>query len=153
VISNHRGRVQYVTSEKKTSRILYCNRQHKRNAAPEEKPHHMKRSLVNIHLERSEQIILLIRGEKVILDSHLATLYGISTSIFNEQVKRNRRRFPPDFSFRLTTDEWKSLISQFAISKLGRGGRHKLPYVFTEQAAVELSILFEISHSPICVNY
>ena len=96
----------------------------------------MTKSLVKIPLERIEESILLIRGEKVILDSDLAALYGVSTSRFNEQVKRNRGRFPTDFSFRLTKDEWKSLISQFATSKLGRGGRQKLPYVFTEHGAI-----------------
>ena len=63
------------------------------------------KSLVRIPLERIEEIILLIRGEKVIVDSDLAALYGVSTSRFNEQVKRNRRRFPADFSFRPTRDE------------------------------------------------
>ena len=57
----------------------------------------MTKSLVKIPLERIEEIILLIRGEKVILDSDLAALYGVSTSRFNEQVKRNRSRFPSDF--------------------------------------------------------
>jgi type VI protein secretion system component VasK len=93
------------------------------------------KSLVKIPLKRIEEIILLIRGERVILDSDLAALYGVSTSRFNEQVKRNRSRFPSDFSFRLTKDEWNSLISQFATSKL-RGGRRKLPHVFTEHGAI-----------------
>ena len=97
---------------------------------------HVTKSLVEIPLERIEEIILLVRGEKVILDSDLAALYGVSTSRFNEQVKRNRSRFPADFSFRLTESEWKSLISQFATSKLARGGRRKLPYVFTEHGAL-----------------
>jgi hypothetical protein len=87
----------------------------------------MNKSLVKIPLERIEEIILLIRGEKVILDSDLAGLYGVSTSRFNERVKRNSSRFPTDFCFRLTSDEWKSLISQSATSKSGRGGRRKLP--------------------------
>jgi hypothetical protein len=87
----------------------------------------MNKSLVKIPLERIEEIILLIRGEKVILDSDLAMLYGVSTSRFNERVKRNSSRFPTDFCFRLTSDEWKSLISQSATSKSGRGGRRKLP--------------------------
>ena len=101
-----------------------------------EKARPVTKSLVKIPLERIEEIILLIRGEKVILDSDLASLYGVSTSRFNEQVKRNRNRFPRDFSFRLTKDEWKSLISQFATSKLGRGGRRQLPHVFTEHGAI-----------------
>ena len=96
----------------------------------------MKPATVTIPIERVEGIILLIRGEKVILDSELAALYGVSTTRLNEQVKRNKDRFPPDFLFRLTSDEWESLISQFAISNLGRGGRRKLPYAFTEHGAI-----------------
>ena len=96
----------------------------------------MTKSPSVIPLERIEEIILLIRGEKVILDSDLARLYGVSTSRFNEQVKRNQRRFPKDFSFRLSKDEWNSLMSHFVTSKVGRGGRRKLPYVFTEHGAL-----------------
>ena len=83
-----------------------------------------------------EPVILVIRGQRVILDSDLAKIYGTSTTRLNEQVKRNKNRFPPDFLFELTKHEWKSLISQFAISKKGRGGRRKLPYAFTEHGAV-----------------
>lgn len=82
-----------------------------------------KKALVKIPLERVEGAILLIRGEKVILDSDLAALYGVSTTRLNEQVKRNKNRFPTDFLFQLTKAEWKSLISQFATSNAGRGGR------------------------------
>ena len=81
-------------------------------------------------------MIILVRGERVILDSNLAVLYGVSTMRLNEQIKRNKRRFPVDFMFRLTKEEWDSLISQFAISKTGRGGRRKLPYVFTEHGTI-----------------
>lgn len=83
-----------------------------------------------------ESMIILVRGERVILDSNLAVLYGVSTMRLNEQIKRNKRRFPVDFMFRLTKEEWDSLISQFAISKTGRGGRRKLPYVFTEHGTI-----------------
>lgn len=76
------------------------------------------------------------RDEKAILDLDLAALYGVSTTRLNEQVKRNKDRVPPDFSFRLTKDEWESLMSQFAISNPGRGGRRKLPYAFTEHGAI-----------------
>jgi phage regulator Rha-like protein len=82
--------------------------------------------------------ILLVRGQKVILDSVLAELYRVETKKLNEQVKRNIRRFPKDFMFQLTLDEYNSLRSQFETSK-GRGGRRYLPYVFTEQGVAMLS--------------
>ena len=80
--------------------------------------------------------ILTIRGQRVILDRDLAALYGVPTFRFNEAVKRNRRRFPDDFTFRLTADEFAALTSHFAMSKTGRGGRRTLPYAFTEHGAV-----------------
>ena len=85
-------------------------------------------------------MIYEIRGQKVMLDSDLAKLYGVLTQRLNEAVKRNAKRFPPDFMFQLTEDEWKStLISQFAISKNSRGGRRFAPFVFTEQGISMLS--------------
>jgi hypothetical protein len=81
----------------------------------------------------------LIRGQKVMLDSDLAELYQVQTFRLNEQVKRNRNRFPEDFMFQLRKEEAKSLISQFARSKKGRGGRRTLPYAFTEQGVAMLS--------------
>ena len=83
--------------------------------------------------------IYLIRGEKVMLDSDLADLYGVPTSRLNEQFKRNRDRFPVDFAFQLTKDEFASLMSQIAISNTGRGGRRKLPWAFTEHGVAMLS--------------
>ena len=83
--------------------------------------------------------IYVIRNQKVMLDSDLAELYGIDTGRLNEQVKRNLSRFPEDFMFQLSDEEFKSLISQFAISNKGRGGRRKLPYVFTEHGVLMLS--------------
>lgn len=80
-----------------------------------------------------------VRGLKVMLDSDLADLYGVETSRLNEQVKRNPDRFPQDFMFQLSEVEWNSLISQIAISKNGRGGRRKLPFVFTEHGILMLS--------------
>jgi hypothetical protein len=73
------------------------------------------------------------------LDTHLAELYQVSTFRLNEAVKRNRKRFPPDFMFQLTRDEAASLTSQFAMSNPGRGGRRTLPYVFTEHGVAMLS--------------
>ena len=82
--------------------------------------------------------ILLVRGQKAILDSVLAELYGVETKKLNEQVKRNIRRFPKDFMFQLSVDEYEYLRSQFETSK-ARGGRRYLPYVFTEQGVAMLS--------------
>ena len=86
--------------------------------------------------ERIEQTILLIRGEKVILDVDLAVLYGVTTKRLNEQVRRNRDRFPGDFSFRLTNNEVAALRSHFATSNGPRGGRRYLPMAFTEHGAI-----------------
>ena len=91
-----------------------------------------------IPVETVHKKILLIRGQKVLLDRHLAELYGVPTMRLNEAVKRNIRRFPADFMFQLTEQENEVLISYFAISK-GRGGHRKLPYVFTEQGVAMLS--------------
>ena len=95
----------------------------------------MSKSLVKIPSEFIEGCILMIRGEKVILDSNLARLYGVATARLNQQLRRNLDRFPSDFMFRLTEDEFNSLMLQNATSKKGRGGRRKLPYVFTEHGA------------------
>lgn len=87
-----------------------------------------------------EQKILFIRGEKVILDADLATLYGVETRTLTQAVKRNIDRFPADFMFQLTEKEQESLRSQFVISNaVGRGGRRYLPYAFTEQGVAMLS--------------
>lgn len=83
--------------------------------------------------------IFLVRGCRVMLDSDLASLYGVSTKRLNEQVKRNLKRFPEDFMFRLSKTEVESLRSQFATSKIGRGGRRYAPLVFTEQGVAMLS--------------
>lgn len=93
--------------------------------------------------------IHLVRGQRVMLDSDLAELYGVTTKRFNEQVKRNLERFPADFMFQLTEEEGESLRSQIATlntddslrsqiatSKPNRGGRRYLPYVFTEHGAI-----------------
>jgi hypothetical protein len=89
-----------------------------------------------IPIQRVQSLILLIHSQKVILDSDLATLYGVTTARLNEQVKRNIERFPSDFMFRLTPEEFAALMSQFATSNVGRGGRRKLPYAFTEHGAI-----------------
>jgi hypothetical protein len=83
-----------------------------------------------------ESRILFLRHQKVILDTDLAQLYGVSVKRLNEQVKRNQERFPPDFMFRLTAKEQEVLRSQIATSKVGRGGRRHMPYAFTEHGAI-----------------
>jgi hypothetical protein len=92
-----------------------------------------------IPAERIASRIYLIRGQKVMADSDLAELYGVPTSALNQQVKRNPDRFPIDFAFQLTAEEFKALISQTVTSIAGRGGRRKLPTVFTEQGVAMLS--------------
>src|SRR3989338_2061805 len=92
-----------------------------------------------IPLEGIEQRIYLMRGHKVMLDSDLADLYGVPTFRLNEQVKRNRQRFPQDFMFRLTPQEFSNLKSHFAISSSGWGGRRTLPLVFTQEGVAMLS--------------
>ncbi len=83
-----------------------------------------------------ESRILILRHQRVILDSDLAELYGVSVKRLNEQVRRNRERFPSDFAFQLTSTEDKALRLQIATSKKGRGGRRYPPYAFTEHGAI-----------------
>ena len=85
-----------------------------------------------------ESAIHLIRGHRVMLDSDLAAIYGVTAKRLNEQLRRNRKRFPQDFAFQLTTEEFRNLRSQFATSK-GRGGRRYFPWVFTEHGAIMLA--------------
>ena len=89
-----------------------------------------------VPVKQIESLILNIRGQRVMLDADMASIYGVSTKRLNEQVKRNKKRFPEDFMFQLTEEESKSLRSQFATSKEGRGGRRYLPYAFTEHGAI-----------------
>jgi hypothetical protein len=96
-----------------------------------------------------EQSIRVIRGQRVMLDADLAKLYGVPTHRLNEQVSRNRDRFPADFAYQITQQEFMSLISQIATSKPGRGGRRKRPWVFTEQGVAMLS---SVLRSPTAVR-
>ncbi len=82
---------------------------------------------------------MVIRGQKVLLDEDLARLYGVTAKQLNQQVARNRARFPGDFMFQLTPEEWQALRSQFVTSNKGRGGRRHPPYAFTEQGVAMLS--------------
>jgi hypothetical protein len=87
--------------------------------------------------ERIEKCIYLLRGLRVTLDDDLAMLYGVETKILNQAVKRNTRRFPEDFMFRLSTKEFENLRSQFVTSRWG--GRRYPPNAFTEQGVAMLS--------------
>ena len=95
-----------------------------------------ERTVSLVPIERIGQKIYFIRGERVILDSDLAAIYGVETRVLNQAIRRNIDRFPDDFSFPLTRAEHDSLMSQIVISKAGRGGRRKLPLVFTEHGAL-----------------
>jgi len=86
-------------------------------------------------VEQIVRHIAVIRGQKVMLDSDLSALYGTETKRLNEQVKRNKDRFPEDFCFQLAKEEYTALRSQFATSK-SHGGRRYMPYVFTEHGAL-----------------
>jgi hypothetical protein len=92
--------------------------------------------------------ILTLRNQRVLLDSDLAIIYGVTTKYLNQQVKRNLDRFPEDFMFQLSEIEEESLRSQSVISKKSRGGRRYLPYVFTEHGALMLG---NILNSPVAV--
>ena len=89
-----------------------------------------------VPIETISQCILVLRGQRVILDADLARLYGTSTMRLNEQVKRNRDRFPEDFMFQVTDEEYGILKSQIAISRSDHGGRRTRPYAFTEHGAL-----------------
>jgi hypothetical protein len=91
-----------------------------------------------IPAERIEKAILLVRGQKVMLDRDLAELYGVTTGNLNKAVKRNLDRFPPDFMFQLKQEEYESLRFQFGILKKGQHSKY-LPYAFTEQGVAMLS--------------
>ncbi len=99
--------------------------------------------------ERIESSILLIRGEKVMLDSDLAVLYGVETRVLVQAVKRNIERFPDDFMFQLNKEEADFLRSQIVTSSWG--GRRYLPYVFTEQGVAMLSSVLK-SDRAVLVN-
>jgi hypothetical protein len=83
--------------------------------------------------------ICLLRGHRVLLDAHLAELYGVEVRVLLQAVKRNRKRFPDDFMFQLSTSEWSALRSRTVISKSGSGGRRYAPYAFTRQGVAMLS--------------
>lgn len=89
-------------------------------------------------VERITKTILFIRGSRVLLDEDLAVLYGVETGALVRAVKRNLERFPEDFMFQLSAEEWNTLRCQSGISN-SRGGRRYAPYAFTEQGVAMLS--------------
>jgi hypothetical protein len=96
-----------------------------------------KKSESPVSVEQIDGMIRTIRGVRVMLDRDLAEIYGVPTFRFNEAIKRNRHRFPADFMFQLTREEFDSLRSQIAMSKTGSGGRRTLPFAFTEHGALQ----------------
>ena len=99
--------------------------------------------------ERIINRIFLIRGKKAMLDKDLANLYGVKNKVLNQSVRRNLKRFPPDFMFQLSRSELSDLKSQFVTSSWG--GIRKLPYAFTEQGVAMLSSVLN-SERAIMVN-
>lgn len=93
---------------------------------------------ISLPMERVERLIWVIRGEKVMLDSDLAALYGVETRILMQAVRRNISRFPTDFMFQLSRLEVTHLKSQI-VTSTSWGGKRKLPYAFTEQGVAMLS--------------
>lgn len=93
----------------------------------------------NVTPSEIESAIFVARGHRVMLDADLARLYGVTTAALNQAVKRNADRFPDDFAFQVTQQEFTAMMSQNVISKSGRGGRTKRPWVFTEHGVAMLS--------------
>jgi hypothetical protein len=95
-----------------------------------------KNALVPSTVPRIENRIFLVRGQKVLLDDDLAALYDVEVRVLNQAVKRNKKRFPSDFVFRLTAKENRNLKSQIVTTSSSHGGRRTLPYAFTEHGAI-----------------
>lgn len=104
-----------------------------------------------VPLERIADSIHVVRGQRVLLDFDLAALYGVETKVLLQAVRRNLERFPADFMFQLTSDEWASLRSQIVTSNVGRGGRRYAPGAFAEQGVAMLSSVLNSSRA-IAVN-
>jgi hypothetical protein len=99
---------------------------------------------IMVNEENIKAKIYTVRGLQVMLDSDLAELYGVETKVFNQAVKRNEKRFPNDFRFRLTQTEYQNLRSQIVTSSfISHGGARYLPYVFTEQGVSMLSAVLK----------
>ena len=102
-----------------------------------------------IPLDEIQQMVRVVRGQRVMLDFDLAQLYGVPTSALNQAVRRNADRFPEDFAYQLTQQEFADLMSQIVISNTRRGGRRKPPWVFTEHGVAMLS---SVLRSPTAVR-
>jgi hypothetical protein len=107
----------------------------------------MTENPIEYSVHQVETRIFSLRGQKIILDRDLATLYGTSTVRFNQAVKRNKNRFPVDFCFQLTKEELSALISQNVISNQGRGGLRKFPWAFTEHGAIMAATILNSSQA------
>ena len=137
------GRRKLAESKKRPPIVVLCNVE-VRSAQSQRRPH-MTHELISVPADSVERSILLIRSQKVILDRTLAKLYGVSTSVLNQALRRNSERFPPDFVFQLTTEEAQALDltntrSQIVTLKPARGKHIKYrPYAFTEHGILMLS--------------
>ncbi len=110
-----------------------------------------KKQTAPVLVERIARSILILRGNKVLLDADLADMYGVETGVLIQAVKRNLERFPEDFMLQLSADEWANLRSQSVISSSAHGGRRYAPYAFTEQGIAMLSTVLN-SKRAIAVN-
>jgi hypothetical protein len=108
---------------------------------------HRSSSAALIPVARIERTTLRLRGHNVMFDADLASLYGVTTRELIQAVKRNIERFPKDFMFQLTGEEFKIFRSQSVISRSGHGGRRTAPYVFTEQGVAMLSSVIQSSRA------
>jgi len=93
-----------------------------------------KKLLANV--SQLDELIREVRGQKIMLDLDLARVYGVETKSLNRAVKRNADRFPKDFMFQISSNEWKNLKYQIGTSSSGHGGRRRPPYAFTEHGAI-----------------
>lgn len=89
---------------------------------------------VPVTADQIQQMVHVVRGQRVMLDFDLAKLYGVPTAALNQAARRNPDRFPEDFAYQLTRQEFMSLMSQNVISSSQHGGRRKLPWAFTEHS-------------------
>ena len=135
--------------------MISCQKDWEREIKPEpKKTDGITNDLVEIARPSIEKMIYVIRDKQVMLDSDLAVLYQVETGALNRAVKRNISRFPEDFRFQLTKEEYQNLrcqtgISSFAQDENNYGGRRTLPYVFTEQG---ISMLASVLHSKVAIK-
>lgn len=109
------------------------------------------RKVANLTTDQITQSILVLRGQRVMMDSDIAAMYGVETKVLLQAVKRNVERFPADFMVQLSAGEWDNLRSQIVTSSASHGGRRYAPYAFTEQGVAMLSSVLK-SKRAIAVN-